>query len=171
MCIRDSAEVGLQLKLFNRNQGGVEAAQSDLERARKEVKRIELVLRERAASFVDGYSTAQMMADRYRTRILPSAQRSYELIYKRYGLMQASYPQVLGSEHSLYKLESAYVSALGQLWSNVTALKGFLLTDGLEAPTAPSDVCLLYTSDAADERSSVDLGGRRIIKKKNNKLS
>ena len=27
-------------------------------------------------------------------------------------------------------------------------------------------LCLLYTSDAADERSSVDLGGRRIIKKK-----
>ena len=26
--------------------------------------------------------------------------------------------------------------------------------------------CLLYTSDAADERSSVDLGGRRIITKK-----
>ena len=29
-----------------------------------------------------------------------------------------------------------------------------------------SESCLLYTSDAADERSSVDLGGRRIIKKK-----
>ena len=34
-----------------------------------------------------------------------------------------------------------------------------LTREGLEA-------CLLYTSDAADERSSVDLGGRRIIKKK-----
>ena len=40
-------------------------------------------------------------------------------------------------------------------------------------PTRPSSdpgarplSCLLYTSDAADERSSVDLGGRRIIKKK-----
>ena len=31
--------------------------------------------------------------------------------------------------------------------------------------------CLLYTSDAADERSSVDLGGRRIIKKKKNKMT
>ena len=31
-------------------------------------------------------------------------------------------------------------------------------------------VCLLYTSDAADERSSVDLGGRRIIKKKKKTL-
>ena len=30
----------------------------------------------------------------------------------------------------------------------------------------PLSHCLLYTSDAADERSSVDLGGRRIIKKK-----
>ena len=28
--------------------------------------------------------------------------------------------------------------------------------------------CLLYTSDAADEEDSVDLGGRRIIKKKKN---
>ena len=31
------------------------------------------------------------------------------------------------------------------------------------------DVCLLYTSDAADEEDSVDLGGRRIIKKKKKK--
>eukprot|EP00657_Telonema_sp_P-1_P001434 TRINITY_DN13613_c0_g1_i1.p1 TRINITY_DN13613_c0_g1~~TRINITY_DN13613_c0_g1_i1.p1 ORF type:complete len:157 (+),score=45.82 TRINITY_DN13613_c0_g1_i1:88-558(+) len=29
--------------------------------------------------------------------------------------------------------------------------------------------CLLYTSDAADDLLCVDLGGRRIIKKKNNK--
>eukprot|EP00658_Telonema_sp_P-2_P083132 TRINITY_DN8922_c0_g1_i1.p1 TRINITY_DN8922_c0_g1~~TRINITY_DN8922_c0_g1_i1.p1 ORF type:complete len:219 (+),score=80.02 TRINITY_DN8922_c0_g1_i1:66-722(+) len=39
------------------------------------------------------------------------------------------------------------------------------------APTPPTPYsalipCLLYTSDAADEEDSVDLGGRRIIKKK-----
>ena len=39
--------------------------------------------------------------------------------------------------------------------------------EGLVGVTHPHDgFCLLYTSDAADERSSVDLGGRRIIKKK-----
>ena len=31
---------------------------------------------------------------------------------------------------------------------------------------AKRNLCLLYTSDAADERSSADLGGRRIITKK-----
>ena len=31
--------------------------------------------------------------------------------------------------------------------------------------------CLLYTSDAADDLLCVDLGGRRIIKKKNKYIS
>ena len=35
---------------------------------------------------------------------------------------------------------------------------------------APYQDCLLYTSDAADERSSVDLGGRRTIKKQISRL-
>ena len=39
--------------------------------------------------------------------------------------------------------------------------------DGRRGPDLRhAGTCLLYTSDAADERSSVDLGGRRIIKKK-----
>ena len=38
----------------------------------------------------------------------------------------------------------------------------------IHVPSTVCPVCLLYTSDAADERSSVDLGGRRIIKKKKN---
>ena len=41
--------------------------------------------------------------------------------------------------------------------------------DAAEHPLGASvwrPACLLYTSDAADERSSVDLGGRRILKKK-----
>ena len=41
--------------------------------------------------------------------------------------------------------------------------------DDEERPARASFVyrpCLLYTSDAADERSSVDLGGSRVIKKK-----
>ena len=39
----------------------------------------------------------------------------------------------------------------------------------IEEAHDPVGICLLYTSDAAGERSSVDLGGRRIIKKNKNK--
>ena len=43
---------------------------------------------------------------------------------------------------------------------------GKLTTGSVAIQFDVSYTCLLYTSDAADERSSVDLGGRRIIKKK-----
>ena len=38
---------------------------------------------------------------------------------------------------------------------------------GIDYSSALHDLCLLYTSDAADDLLCVDLGGRRIIKKKN----
>ena len=49
---------------------------------------------------------------------------------------------------------------------NRIAIQGDLLG---AAAMGVHNVCLLYTSDAADERSSVDLGGRRIIKQKHKK--
>ena len=46
-------------------------------------------------------------------------------------------------------------------------IASFSIIAGAYTASLPKSwVCLLYTSDAADERSSVDLGGRRIIKKK-----
>src|SRR5678809_520447 len=42
----------------------------------------------------------------------------------------------------------------------------FFILSGFVILLTAYENCLLYTSDAADERSSVDLGGRRIIKKK-----
>ena len=54
--------------------------------------------------------------------------------------------------------------------SSATAGVPTLPSSGSSLPSPWSDPeyrpCLLYTSDAADERSSVDLGGRRIINKK-----
>ena len=53
-------------------------------------------------------------------------------------------------------------------WSRVRVLRTVVESLCRELDYVP-DICLLYTSDAADERSSVDLGGRRIIKKKKNR--
>src|SRR5678816_3390821 len=52
---------------------------------------------------------------------------------------------------------------------NVGAYTGEIAAVMLKEFSVRYVICLLYTSDAADERSSVDLGGRRIIKKKKKK--
>ena len=50
---------------------------------------------------------------------------------------------------------------VGKYTNDGEAFEGFWVQDNSEQACS----CLLYTSDAADELSCVDLGGRRIIKK------
>ena len=63
-------------------------------------------------------------------------------------------------------------SVIFETQSNLSTLlhfkykRKYFAGNGKPGASALKDGCLLYTSDAADERSSVDLGGRRIIKKK-----
>jgi len=134
------AEVSLQIPLFNRNQGNVTAARADIERADEEKKRIALMLRERAASAVDQYANARLMAVEYRDEVLPRAKKAYSLMVEKYGQMLASYPRVLDTQRKLYELQIEYISALEGVWTNGIALQGYLLTDGLEAPARPGEV-------------------------------
>ena len=59
-------------------------------------------------------------------------------------------------------------TVLGEVSFRTLATNFCFSVEGSNVSPASCACCLLYTSDAADERSSVDLGGRRIIKKKNN---
>ena len=65
----------------------------------------------------------------------------------------------------VYKRQGVEGHLVGAAWPGATHLLEEMGAEVVAAPLAHGG-CLLYTSDAADERSSVDLGGRRIIKKK-----
>ena len=65
----------------------------------------------------------------------------------------------------VYKRQALVNAASARRNQLVTVAMVFAVFTGF-AFVLPFLPCLLYTSDAADERSSVDLGGRRIIKKK-----
>src|SRR5678815_4985675 len=75
--------------------------------------------------------------------------------YVTKSLLECNYLQGLERE-----CDSSHLSFLHRAFTNERNQPLY------KSDTAPYyETCLLYTSDAADERSSVDLGGRRIIKK------
>ena len=134
------AEASIEVPLFNRNQGNIAAARADMDRAQQEKTRVALTLRERAATVVDEYANARLMAVEYRDGILPSSRKAYGLLVEKYGTMLASYPRVLEAQRKLYELQLEYIAALEGVWSSGLALQGYLLTDGLEAPARPGEV-------------------------------
>src|SRR5207247_4852004 len=125
------AEVGVRIPLFNRNQGNVQAAKANIERADLEQQRVQLLLRERSSSVVQSYLTAKAAVDRYRNQMIPQAEKAYKLYLNRYSNMAAAYPQVLIAQRTLFQLQTDYIASLENLWVSSVALKGFLLTDGL----------------------------------------
>jgi len=132
--------VGIELPIFNRNQGNIAAARAEIDRSAAERERVALTLRERAAAVADQYANARLMAEQYRDNILPLAKKSYGLMSDRYSEMLASYPRVLASKRKLYELQLEYITALEDVWTTGLALEGYLLTDGLEAPARPAEM-------------------------------
>src|SRR5678815_313922 len=120
---------------------------------------------------------------------LASREDVLELMEAAYGHRNPDYyDALLDSNFHFYFTEGDMAVGMPQLWDRATELttvsslmngypshrslfldiraeEGIVWTEfnPASAPTETWYSCLLYTSDAADERSSVDLGGRRII--------
>lgn len=127
------ASASIDLPLWNRNQGNIAAAQASLEQARAEAASVRLALRHSAAPIIEQYNIAAAQSARYRSDLLPRAQRAYELYRDRYRQMAAAYPQVLVSQRTLFQLQLAYIQSLSELWQSAAQLHHFALSDGLSA--------------------------------------
>jgi cobalt-zinc-cadmium efflux system outer membrane protein len=134
------ADVGVQIPIFNRNQGGIATTRADVQRAQREVERVKLALRERAATVVQNYTYSQTAAARYKNQMIPRAQKAYEMYARKYREMAAAYPQVLIAQRTLMQLQIAYLNSLESFAANSVALQSYLLTDGLEAPSQPGEI-------------------------------
>ena len=130
------ATVGVTLPLFNRNQGNVEAARADLERARSEVTRLRLSLRQRVQPLIQTYLADRDRVDRYKTEMIPRASRAYELYLSKYRQMGQAYPQVIVSQRTLFQIRVAYLQVLEDLWTSIIRLQNYALSGSLDAPIA-----------------------------------
>ncbi|HEX7330518.1 MAG TPA: TolC family protein [Pyrinomonadaceae bacterium] len=129
-------EVGVNVPIFNRNQGGIAAAEAGLAIAERDVERLQLILRSRFASSFREYRNAQQMAERYRTQIVPKAREAYQTYLVKFREMAAAYPQVLIAQRTLFQVEVEYARTLIQLRQSAIGLRGFLLEGGLD-PLSP----------------------------------
>jgi outer membrane protein, heavy metal efflux system len=119
------ASAGIELPLWNRNQGNVQAAQAELDLARQEVTRTQLALRQQAETLLQNYLSARNEAEHYQKDLLPRAQRAYQLYLEKYQDMAQAYPQVIVSQRTLFGLEVHSIDALERAWQNAIALQNF----------------------------------------------
>jgi cobalt-zinc-cadmium efflux system outer membrane protein len=133
--LQGGAQIGVQLPIFNRNQGQIAAARGEVESEKQELVRVRLQLQRDLAGIFRDYESARATAQQYKTEMLPRAEQAYRLYKTNYQKMAAAYPQVLISQRTLFQLEAAYIQALESAWQSSLVIRGFGLMDGLSEST------------------------------------
>ena len=149
-------EAGVSVPLFNRNTGGVAAAQAETLRAQADLQRLEWSLQARLAAEFASYLTALNDSEAYRTEILPRAEEAYRLYLASYRQMAAAYPQVLIAQRNLFELSTRYLQSLEDGWQAALQIQAFLSGDGLQSPGAVDE-----RDDSMGIVMSGERGGRR----------
>ena len=136
--LNGGVQIGIQLPIFNRNQGNIAAAKAETESAKQEVVRTKLQISREVANLFRDYDSARATVQQYKNEMLPRAEQAYKLYRANYQNMAAAYPQALISQRTLFQLEVDYVQALESAWQSALVIRGFGLMDGLSMPTGSS---------------------------------
>jgi outer membrane protein, heavy metal efflux system len=120
--------------LFNRNQGNIMAAQSDLRAAEHDLDRVALALQQRLADVYAQYGLAQRQANVYRTSILDKSKKTLDLVTQGYKLGEFNYTDLLTAQRTYFEASLTYLNALKDLRAAEARLEGLLLGGSLEDP-------------------------------------
>ena len=121
--------VSLPIPVWNKNQGNILTAQSRVHRAANQVGVIENEIATRLSAAFATYSAARERSERYKTAILPKAERTYELSRKAYQGGQFEYLRVLQAQRAVAETNLEYIRSLGEMWQAASQIAGLMLED------------------------------------------
>jgi cobalt-zinc-cadmium efflux system outer membrane protein len=132
-----TVDVAIPVPVFNRNQGNIRRAEAELQAARAEVARVELMLHNRLAAVFERFSNARQQLQRYTEAMRGRIEESQVLIRRareRGGVLSQLDERFLLL--TFRQIELARLEALREAWENSVAIEGLLLTDSLQAGLA-----------------------------------
>lgn len=136
--VAGQVQIGLNVPLWDKNQGTIMQAQAELSRARAEVRRRELALQQRLADVFRQYRTASLSTKIYRESNIPKATKAYEIQLDMYNKRRVAWPEVVKLQQNLYQVKSEYTHSLLELRRAEVAINGLMMMDGLSPPASPA---------------------------------
>jgi outer membrane protein, heavy metal efflux system len=126
-----AVQLEMPLQIFNRNQGNIVTANSELIAAHRNMERVQLELQARLATIYDRYASSRGQVEQYRSSIIPNAKESLELIAVGYQQGEFGYLSLLTAQRTYFRSNLAYIEAIKELKLATAEIEGLLLKDSL----------------------------------------
>jgi cobalt-zinc-cadmium efflux system outer membrane protein len=128
-----NVEIGVPIPVWDRNQGAIKQAESDLARAIDDIPRTKLDLLNKLADSMERYQTNRALVDGYLKRILPDQVRGYRALVQQ---NQPSFSDIVNAQQQLNTFLAAYLVALQTQWQAVVDLAALAQLDDLYLPVS-----------------------------------
>ncbi|MEO8268253.1 MAG: TolC family protein [Aureliella sp.] len=128
-----NASVRLELPVFDRNQGTIMQAQRDMQRQIEEIRRTELVLRERLAMAYRLYATSLQHATQYEQVVIPERKAAYTELLQSYKDNRIDWEDVLHSQQDFFMARLEQINQFRDVRIQEVMIDGYLLEGGLMA--------------------------------------
>ena len=115
--------IGIEIPLFDRNQGGIQSALAERLSAAADLRAIQLELLAEVSEAWSSYEAARIAATRYREQLLPKAERTLDLTRQAYERGKADYLRLLDAQQVVVESRIAYVDALQRLQEAAALLR------------------------------------------------
>lgn len=126
-------QVGVPLPIFDKNQGNIYTAQSEILEFHGELQSAQNKLTARLAEIHAQYETQKALAEAYRREILPDQVRTYQGVAEgfRAGAEGVDFAQVIVTQQQLGQVVGEYINVLEAQWKAMIDLAELLQADDL----------------------------------------
>jgi cobalt-zinc-cadmium efflux system outer membrane protein len=128
-----SVGVAIPLRIFDRNQGNIQRAKSELAAAHRNVERLERLLALKCEKQLGDYKIARNRAVSYK-QTLSEARESLDLALGAYRRGENDPLELLYSQETFSTVSIEYLDSLNAAMESHVLLQGALLSGGLEKP-------------------------------------
>ncbi|MBL7223238.1 MAG: TolC family protein [Candidatus Brocadiae bacterium] len=128
--------IGVPLPLFDRNQGGIREAETELAKAHDERRAAQVELRSELVEAYERLTTAHAEATALKQEVLPAAQAAFDAAGEGYRQGKFGYLDVLDAQRTLFEARQKLIDALAAYHEASADVEG-LIGQSLESATSP----------------------------------
>ncbi len=129
-----SVGIAVPIRIFDRNQGNIQRAKSELAASHRNVERLERLIAQKYEKQLGEYQTARNRVVSYKEKILSEAHESLDLALNAYRRGEYGSLELLDAQRTLSTVQIEYLDNLNVLMESQVLLQGALLSGGLEKP-------------------------------------
>jgi cobalt-zinc-cadmium efflux system outer membrane protein len=125
--------VAIPLRLFDRNQGNIQRAKSELAASHRNMERLERLLTQRYKQQLGEYRIARNRVVSYK-QMQSEARESLDLALGAYRRGECEPLELLYAQETYSNVQVEYIGSLNVMMESRVLLQGALLSGGLEKP-------------------------------------